>query len=290
MKRVAPQPASASDGRLPEVRPTGGPLGAWVTNVDLGKPLSPPVVAALKEALLEHLVLFFRDQRLTEEQQVDFTRHFGEPDVHVRDQPERPVEEIFIVSNVTEHGMRIGALGNGELTFHSDLSYLPRPGTISIVQAIEVPPAGGDTQWANCYAAYDALPGELLSRVKGRRALHRHDEKAQNPPEPVWQPIVRTHPETGRRATYVSPQFTRAIEGLEDAGSRELLDTLLAHVTNPRFVWTHRWRPGDVVVWDNRCTMHRRESFDDRHRRILKRTQVFGEPACKLDRTSARTR
>ena len=271
------QVRDTSDRGLPEIHVTGGPLGAWVTNIDLSKPLALPVVTALKQALLKHLVLFFREQYLTEEQQVDFTRNFGVPDVHVRPQPERSVKEIFIVSNVTAQGMPIGALGNGELTFHSDLSYLPNPGTISIVHAIEIPPAGGDTQWANCYAAYENLSKNLLSRIQGRRALHRHGEEAQNPAKWVWQPIIRVHPETGRQATYVSPQFTRAIEGLLQEDSQELLGALLTHVTDPRFIWTHHWWPGDVVVWDNRCTMHRREPFDNRHRRILRRTQIFGE-------------
>lgn len=262
-----------------QIVPTGGALGAEIRGVDVAVPLEPECVAALKDAVLEHLLIFFRDQHLTDEGQVRFSRYFGEPEAHVRERPEgdSSLREIFVVSNVSEKGKPLGALGNGELTFHSDLSYLPRPGSLSIVYAVEVPLTGGDTQWANAYAAYEALSPDLRARVLGLEAVHRHGEDAQNPEVPARHPIVRTHPETKRRATYVSPQFTRYIEGLPREESDALLEQLLSHVTRPEFVWTHKWRRGDVVVWDNRCTMHRREPFLASERRILKRTQMFGD-------------
>ncbi len=263
--------------RTMHIAPTGGALGVEVRNVDTSRPLEDPVVAALREAILEHLVLFFREQSLSEEEQVRFSRYFGKPERHVREQEKRAVEEIFIISNVTEDGKPLGALGSGELTFHSDLSYLDRPGSFSIVYALEVPREGGDTQWANGYAAYDALVPSLRDRALELRAVHRHEEEAQNPEVPALHPVIRTHPETGRRATYVNPQFTRSIEGVLAEESSKLLDALLRHVTRPEFVWTHKWQPGDLVIWDNRCTMHRREPFDANARRILKRTQMFGD-------------
>jgi taurine dioxygenase len=260
-----------------EIIPTGGALGAEIRGVDVTKPLAPTDVTELEEAVLRHLLLLFRDQTLTEEEQVRFSRYFGHPEPHVRDQPDHAVPEIFVVSNVSENGEPIGALGNGELTFHSDLSYLQRPGSFSIVYAVEVPDEGGDTLWANGYAAYDALPEDLRQRVLMLQAVHRHGEEAQNPVVPAIHPIVRTHPETKRRATFVSPQFTRSIVGLTKEESDALLDALFDHVTRPEFVWTHHWRRGDLVMWDNRCTMHRREPFDASARRILKRTQMFGD-------------
>jgi taurine dioxygenase len=260
-----------------EILPTGGALGAEIAGVDCSRPLADSVVRGLRQAVLDHLVLLFRDQHLTDEEQVRFSGYFGDPKPHVREQPDREVEEIFVVSNVVENGRPLGALGYGELTFHSDLSYLERPGSISIVYAVEVPREGGDTQWANGYAAYEALPGDLRARVLPLRAVHRHGEEQQNPEVPASHPVIRTHPETGRRATYVSPQFTRYIEGVPEDESRELLGRLFAHVTRPEFVWTHKWRPADVVLWDNRPTMHRRDAFDPRERRTLKRTQMFGE-------------
>ena len=226
---------------------------------------------------MNHLLLVFRGQSLTEEQQVCFSLYFGDPAPHVRDQRERPVPEIFVISNVSENGEAIGALGSGELTFHSDLSYLPCPGSFSIVYAVEVPRVGGDTQWANAYAAYDALSSKTKERVVALTAVHRHGEDEQNPALPAAHPVVVTHPDTKRRATFVNPQFTRYIEGVSKEESDVLLDSLLRHVTRPEFVWTHKWQPGDLVVWDNRCTMHRREPFDATERRILKRTQIFGD-------------
>lgn len=260
-----------------KILPTGGALGAEVSGIDASKPLDDATVASLKRGLGEHLLLFFRSQSLEDADLVRFTRYFGDPKPHVREQPVRQVSEVFIVSNVREDGKPIGALGNGELTFHSDLSYLPTPGSFSVVYAVEVPREGGDTQWANCYAAYEGMHPELRARVLPLRAVHRHGEERQNPPVPVRHPIIRTHPETKRRATFVSHQFTRAIEGLPDDESERLLAELLEHVSRPEFVWTHKWRPGDLVIWDNRCTLHRREPFDDHERRILKRTQIFGD-------------
>lgn len=261
-----------------KIVPTGGALGAEIVGLDAARPLSRREGERLHRALLEHLVLFARGQRLSEAEQIRFTRHFGTPEAHVREQPEGASREIFIVSNVSANGEPIGALGNGELTFHSDLSYLPVPGRFSIVHAIEVPDSGGDTQWANGYTAYEAMDERMKSRVIGLRALHRHGEKTQNHSTPVYHPMVRTHPETGRRATYVSPQFTRSVEGMERSESDALLRVLLAHVTRDEFVWTHEWSAGDLVLWDNRCTLHRREPFPATSRRILKRTQIFGDP------------
>ena len=261
-----------------DIVPTGGPLGAEVRHIDLRVPLTPDGAGAIREAILTHLVLFFRGQSLTEEEQVRFTRYFGPPAAHVRKSTSRALPEVFVISNVEENGRVLGALGNGELTFHSDLSYLSVPGSMSIVHALEVPAAGGDTQWANAYAAYDALDDVLRTKVLPLRAIHRHGEEAQNPEVPVSHPVIRTHPETGRRATYVSPQFTRSFVGLGAEEGDSLLRTMLAHVTRPEFVWTHKWRPGDLVVWDNRCTMHRREPFAASDRRVLKRTQIFGDP------------
>jgi taurine dioxygenase len=260
-----------------EIVPYDGPLGAEIRDIDLREPLDEATLATLRRALLDHLLLVARRQELADEDQVRFSRYWGEPRPHVREQPDRPVDEIFVVSNVLVDGKPIGALGYGELTFHSDLSYMERPGSVSVVYAVEVPRTGGDTEWANCYLAYEALPEDLRRRLATLRAMHRHGEEKQNPPVPVSHPVIRTHPDTGRRALFVSPQFTRSIVGVPEHESRELLDTLFAHLSRREFIWKHRWRPGDLVFWDNRCTLHRREPFDEKERRILKRTQMFGE-------------
>ena len=260
-----------------QIIPTGGALGAEVWGLDLRYPLSAEIVSDLRAAFLDRCVLLFRDQQISEEDQVRFSRYFGHPVPHVREQPDRPIKEIFIISNVGENGRPIGALGYEEINFHSDLSYLHKPGSISILYAVEVPATGGDTMWANCYAAYEALDEGLKKQAAGLKAVHRHPRPQQNPLAPASHAVIRTHPETGRKVLYVNPDFTKYIEGVSEEESRELLDRLLAHATQPRFIWTHRWRVGDLVMWDNRCTMHRRESFDNSQRRIMKRTQMFGD-------------
>ena len=260
-----------------EVIPSGGALGAEIRGLDLCLPLDAATVGRLRRALLDHCVLVFRDQAISEEDQVRFTGCFGRPVEHVRRQPDRRVKEIFLISNIEQNGQPIGALGHGELSFHSDLSYLRRPGTLSLLYAVEVPESGGSTQWCNGYAAYETLDDGLKARVHGLRAIHRHPVEEQNPPEPVDHPVVRTHPETGRRTLYVGPHLTRSIVGMEPTESRALLDRLFAHMTQPRFVWTHHWQVGDLVMWDNRATLHRREPFPADQRRLMKRTQVLGE-------------
>ena len=257
--------------------PTGGALGAEIQGVDLSQSLLPEVVQGVRGALLDHGVIFFRNQKISEEDQVRFTNYLGPAVEHVRKQRPREVKEIFIISNVTEDGEPIGALGNEDIGFHSDLSYLPQPGTISTLYAVELPSTGGATQWCNGYAACAALDDELKTQLKGVRAVHLHPVESQNPPEPADHPVVCTHPETGRQALYVGPHLTRYLVGKSETESRELLQRLFDHMFQPRFIWAHDWRLDDLVVWDNRCTMHRRPSFPAAERRVMKRTQVFSD-------------
>ena len=260
-----------------EVIPTGGALGAEVRGLDLRSELDGETVRVLRGAFLDHCVLFFRGQEISQEDLVRFTQYFGRPVPHVRPQPDRPIEEIFVISNVTEDGKPIGALGSEEIPFHSDLSYLPEPGTISLLYALEIPDEGGETMWANGYASYEALHPGMKARIDGLNAVHRHPIDTLNTPEPTMHPVIRIHPETGRKVIYVSPHLTHHIADMEREGGQVLLDELVAQATDPRFVWRHRWAVGDLVMWDNRCTMHRRTPFDDRQRRVMWRTQVFGE-------------
>ena len=259
------------------LRPTGGALGAEIAGCDLSEPLTPAEVARVRRALLDHGVVFFRAQQLSDEDLVRFTSFFGKPVPHVRKQRPRRVKEIFLISNIRENGEPIGELGDELIPFHSDLSYLRRPGTLSVLYALEIPSTGGQTQWCNCTAAYEELDGAVKARLKGMQAVHRHYVEAQNPPEHVAHPIVRTHPETGRRSLYVGPHLTRYVVGLGRQESEALLAGLYAHLEQPRFVWTHEWQVGDVVLFDNRPTMHRRLPFPPEQRRLMKRTQVFND-------------
>ena len=160
----------------------------------------------IRQALRQHCLIYFRKQRISERSQVDFTRYFGRPVQHVRKQLDRPIKEIFLISNLKKNGQPIGALSNEEIGFHSDLSYLPQPGTISTLYAVELPEGGGGaTRWCNGYAAYEALDEGLKERLRGLRAVHRHSVEAQNRPYPVSHPLACTHPETGRKALYLGP-------------------------------------------------------------------------------------
>jgi taurine dioxygenase len=286
------------------VRPTGAALGADIEGVDLSRPLLPEMVAVMKEAWFDHLVLRFRGQQLSDEQLMAFSAHFGELDwapiaaqKHKVKGEERWVEQalegrqyVAIISNVIENGKAIGALGAYESIWHTDMSYNPEPPCASALYALEIPPSGGDTGFANMYRAYETLPGELKRRVDG--LVCRHDasrnsagelrrgfKEVTDPRETPGadHPIVRTHPETGRKALFLGRRRNAYIQGLELEESEQLLDALWAHATKDEFSWYQVWRVGDLVLWDNRAVMHRRDAFDPNARRLLHRTQMKGD-------------
>ena len=262
-----------------QVIPSGAALGAEIKGLDLSQALAQDVVDAVHQALLDHCVLVFRDQDISEDHQVRFTNYFGKAVEHVRKQLERPVKEVFLVSNIQENGQAIGALSNAEISFHSDLSYLPEPGTLSLLYAREIPDEGGDTYWCDCYAAYDALSDTMKQQLDGVRAVHRHYVEDQNPETPASHPVACTHPNTGRKALYVGPHLTKYIEGVSADESDALLAQLYEHALHPEFIYAHRWHVDDLVVFDNRCTMHRRDPFPDNLRRVIWRTQIFNDIA-----------
>lgn len=256
-----------------EIRPLDAALGAEVTGLDLSQPLADADFARIHRAHLEHHLVVFRDQRITPAQQIAFSRRFGPLQIHVLDQFQLAGHpEILIVSNVIEDGKPIG-LGDAGHFWHSDLSYKERPSLGSLLHARELPRTGGDTLFANMHAAWDTLPPDLQRQLDGLRAEHtylaRYAELQRRSPwrpnltpaqiaqvQPVLQPVVRTHPETGRKALFVSEHFTTRIAGLPDDESRDLLAQLFAHSVQPRNVYRHQWRPHDLVFWDNRSLMH----------------------------------
>ena len=180
----------AGTSKLLTIVATGGALGAEIKDCDLANPLTPAQAAQVRQAMLDYGVIFFRGQELSDEDIVRFTAHFGKPVPHVRKQRERKIKEIFIISNVKENGEPIGELGDELIPFHSDLSYLERPGTLSVLYAVEIPAEGGQTQWCNCTAAYETLDDTIKKRLNGLRAVHRHHVNAQNPTEHIAHPIV----------------------------------------------------------------------------------------------------
>nr|WP_246794648.1 TauD/TfdA family dioxygenase [Burkholderia perseverans] len=274
--------------------PFDGPLGAEVIGLDLSRPLGDAAFARIHRAHLDHHVLVFREQRITPDQQVAFSRRFGPLQIHVLHQfalPGHP--EVLIVSNIMEDGKPIG-LGDAGHFWHSDLSYKEKPSLGSLLHAQELPAEGGDTLFANMHLAWDTLPDALKQAVQGRRAEHTYlaryaELQARSPWRPnlsaeqiaqvkaVEQPIVRTHPETGRRALFVSEHFTTRIVGLPEDESRALLDELFAHSVRDAFVYRHQWREHDLVFWDNRSLMHLAAGTPDHLRRKLYRTTIEGD-------------
>jgi taurine dioxygenase len=277
------------------VIPSGAALGAEIQNVEL-KSLSDQDFDKIQRAWLDNLVILFRGQQLALEDLIAFSRRFGELDwAPVQETGRRFVEghpEIYVVSNVIENGAPIGSLGAGEAVWHTDMSYLENPPKASMLYALEIPPAGGDTHFCNMYRAYESLPDALRRRAACLTLKHdatynsggyvRQGTAATDDPvssSGVYHPLVPTHPETGRRALYLGRRRNAYVGGLPLAESEALLDELWSYATRDDITWHNQWRPGDVVLWDNRCTMHRRDSFDPNSRRIMYRTQIKSAPS-----------
>lgn len=272
----------------------GEALGAEVSGVDVSKPIAADTFAAIRKAWLDNLVLRFRGQKLTDPQMLEFSRLFGEldpPGPNPYGKPFLPQHpEMNVISNVKEGGTPIGGLGDGEAIWHSDMTYTDAPPSAALLYALELPAEGGDTYWANMYQAYEALPAETKKRIEGLKAIHdatynsAGDKRKgyDDVTDPRRAPgarhgLVRTHPETGRKCLFLGRRRNSYIVGLGLDESEALLDALWAHATQPRFVFRQQWKIGDLMIWDNRCTLHRRDSFDPNARRVMHRTQVKGD-------------
>lgn len=261
------------------ITPSGGALGAQVREVDLRQAPSTSAQAELRQALRDHSLLLVRGQCLNKNELVRFSATFGDPVAHPTNQRDRDADNplITVISNIEEDGRAIGALGNAELKFHADLVFLHTPGSVSILHCVECPTMGGDTYWSNNYTAYDTLDAATKTRIADLKVVYVHRNPAYNPPTPAAHPLVCTHPETRRKMLFVSPSSAHRIDGMDDVDeAKALLNALLAHATQERLVWRHHWQPGDVVVWDNRATLHRRDAFDNNARRLMWRTQLLG--------------
>lgn len=277
------------------IRPISRACGAEVAGIDLSRPLEAEIVQRLHRALGEHGILLFRDADLTPAQHVAFSRQFGPLETHVVGEfnlPEHP--EVFVVSNVREEGKLKGAVYAGQY-WHSDLSYMKKPSLGSLLLCREMPETGGDTMWANMVLAYDTLSEVMKMFLSGLKAIHDYshaydtyfahlkerppltpEQRAKTPP--VEQPMVRTHPVTGRKALYVNPGFTKGIVGMPKEESQPILEMLFAHSTRPEFVYRHKWKVNDLIFWDNRCTMHYALSdYDFSVRRHMHRTTIAGD-------------
>lgn len=276
-----------------QVRRSGAALAADIEGVDLAGPLPSETLAAIKQAWGDHLVLRFRGQHLSDDDLMRFSRALGEldwaPVAATNDAPEGR-EYIMVVSNVVENGQAIGQLGAYEALWHTDMSYVAEPPMASALYSLEAPPSGGDTGFCNMYRALEALPGELRRAVEGKTCIHdasrnsagelrRGFVDAPDATQTVGaeHPVVRTHPVTGRKALFLGRRRNAFIRGLSLADSEALLEALWEHSTRREFTWYQQWRAGDLILWDNRCVMHRRDAFDPAMRRVMHRTQIKGD-------------
>jgi alpha-ketoglutarate-dependent taurine dioxygenase len=270
-------------------------LGAEVRGIDMRRPLDQATFDALHEIWMRHLVLVFPEQHVSDAEHVAFTRHFGDPEIfHQNIIKSRRVPEIFRVSNVDDDGNlmppdhpTVKQVSLAQF-WHTDSSYREVPCTGALLHGVETSRTGGETQFTNMYAVYDALPDSLKQQIHGRRARHNFghlhklaslrpltpEEEAAMPP--VWQPMVRKHPVTGRTSLYISPIYNDEVEGLSAEEAKTLIAQLTEIAAEPRFVYRHRWSPDDVVMWDNRCTMHQVTPHDPRERRVMHRTTIVG--------------
>ena len=280
-----------------EVVPLSKTIGAEIRGIDLSKAPDAATMEAIKKAWADHLVLLFRGQKLTDPQLVAFSRNFGDLDqappneaankkggAYVAD-----IREISVISNVVENGVAIGALGALESEWHTDMSYNPVPPDASLLYSIEIPPSGGDTGFANMYRAYETLSDDLKRAIEGKTCIHdatytsagglrKGNKEVTDVREApgARHPMVRTHPVTGRNALFLGRRRNAYIIGLPVAESERILDAVWAHARKPEFAFSHQWKIGDLLLWDNRCAMHRRDAFDNSARRIMHRTQVKG--------------
>ncbi|MEE2710754.1 MAG: TauD/TfdA family dioxygenase [Gemmatimonadota bacterium] len=277
--------------------PTGASLGAEVRGLDLSRPLEPEVRDEVVAEWHRHQVLLFRDQDLDDEALIAFTGTIGE----IQEAPDSDVTggfgsysdvppAITIISNIEKNGKQIGSLGNAEASWHTDMSFIDTPPAGSVLYALQVPASGGNTGFCNMYAGYETLDTDIKARINGRHAIHDftytsaglvrvgHEEVTDVRDTPgARHPLVRIHPETGRKCLFLGRRINGYILDLPVPESEALLDLLWAESTRPEFTWEHAWRKGDVVMWDNRCVMHSRSAFDPTDIRLMHRTQIKGD-------------
>jgi taurine dioxygenase len=274
-----------------ETRPLDDGFAREVVGLRLWEALNAETVDQLRDLWAHHPVLVFRRQALSEHELAGFSALFGPLERVVRTEWASPVvPEVGLISNLKDgNAHSIGGLGDGEIQWHSDQSYMLNPATGAMLYALELPPEGGTTSWVDLSAAYLGLPDRLKHRIEGERAVFSYVKRlagyqgadrvisaeAKRKTPPVLHALVHTHPVTGKKALYLDSTTTIGIDGMEGAAGSALLDEVYELATRPEFVYRHRWQVGDVVMWDNGFTMHRREPFDPAARRLMKRTTIF---------------
>src|SRR2546429_3446877 len=278
------------------ITPLSPACGAEISGIDLTRPLSDDEIRSVKAAWAKHLVLVFRGQTLSQEDQLRFASYFGE--LGDRKKAPEPLrgraegiqqdhQKILLVTNIKVDGKPIGAFGEGEFWFHIDSGYTPRPYKYTFLYALELPSTGGNTLFSNMYKAYEAVPPALKDRLKGKKALHIHEYNRAKQASHCgdisgiphhFHPIFITHPDTRRKTLFVDRLMTTRIEGVSAGESDAILEQLYDIGERREFIFEHVWKLGDFLMWDNRCTIHARTDFPKQERRLLRRCTVEGEP------------
>ncbi len=275
-------------------------LGAEVSGVDVSTPIAKEDLVQIMDAWKEHLVLRFRGQELTDPQLLQVSRNFGEIDPPGPNSYGKPFladfPDINVISNIKVGDQALGGLGDGEAIWHADMTYIDTPPKASFLHALEIPPTGGNTEWCNMYIAYEALPTHLKNEIRGLKAIHdatynsagmirKGMKDVQDPREApgAHHPLISRHPESGLPCLFLGRRRNSYILGLDLDASNQLLDELWAHIDNPEFTFTQVWQLYDLILWDNRCTLHRRDSFDPQARRLMHRTQIKGSPVIPFE-------
>jgi taurine dioxygenase len=269
------------------------PLGVEISGIDLSQPLAAADVTLIEDAWRSRLVVVFHDQNLSDPQLLAFSKYFGDldpPGPNPFGEPfNKEFPEINVISNVKEQGKPIGNLGDGEAVWHADMTYIDVPPKAAMLHALEVPPSGGNTYFADMFAAYESLPADLKKAADGKVAVHDASRNSAGMLRKGYKevtdvretvgahhPLVRTAPDTGRKALFLGRRPNSYVKGLDLAESEALLDALWAHATKPEFAMCHEWRVGDLLMWNNLSVLHRRDPFDPNSRRVMHRTQIKG--------------
>ena len=274
-----------------ESRVLDNSLACEIVGLRLWEHQDAQTVDQLRALWAIHPVLVFRRQALSEDELADFSARFGALERTVRTDWASPVRaEVGLISNLKDsQGKPIGGLGDGEIQWHSDQSYMPNPATGAMLYALELPAEGGATSWVDLCAAYAGLPDRLRRGAEGRRAIFSYakrlagyqgvdrtiSEEAKRKTPPILHPLVHTHPITGRTALYLDSTTAVGIDGMDETSGSALLEEIYQFATRPEFLYRHHWQVGDALLWDNGFTMHRREPFDPSARRLMKRTTIF---------------
>jgi taurine dioxygenase len=274
-----------------EVVPLTKYIGAEIRGIDLREKPSDDVVKAIYQAWLDHLVIVFPGQQLSQDDLLRVTGFFGELGERSRPPKYFPkgydsiLPGIMLITNIRENGEPIGALPDGEMMFHHDTIHKEIPTKATMLYSVEIPSTGGDTLFASGYAAYETLDRKIRDKLEGKNALHhynygstvRGDGKGTEAYGEMIHPVFRTHEDTNRKAVYVNRLMTVKVLDMDEAESEDLLNAVFDHSEKPELVYTHKWRVGDLLLWDNRCSSHARTDFPSSERRLMLRTTIKGE-------------